>query len=105
MEASRASPTPAMGPGRNRDSGHEAANLLYPDEKVMRRHNTILPDWLRKKRYFVLLIAVLLGAGTALAVLGGLGRLGDLGKRKPESTAPKDGVSFRPFCDMISSIF
>lgn len=81
-----------MGPKGNRDSAHEAAGLLHPNEMVQRKHHTLLPAWLRKKRYFVLLIAVLLGAGTVLAVLGALGKLGDLGKKKPESTAPKDGV-------------
>ncbi|EFW18971.1 hypothetical protein D8B26_007165 [Coccidioides posadasii str. Silveira] len=88
------------------DSTHEAMRLLRPTEVVERKGADsaplplplmLLPRWLRKKRYFALLIATILVVGTLLAVLGGLGRLGDLGRggeeEKDGSNAPQDGLS------------
>ncbi|EEP78747.1 hypothetical protein UREG_03593 [Uncinocarpus reesii 1704] len=77
----------------HRDSTYEAVGLLRPTEAVQRKKNKLLPEWLRKKRYFALLIITILAVGTVLAVLGGLGRLGDLGEQKDDPNAPKDGLS------------
>ncbi|KAI1907529.1 hypothetical protein LOZ61_006076 [Ophidiomyces ophidiicola] len=76
-----------------RDSAHESMGLLQSTGALRHEKRKFLPPWLRKKRCFALLIVLILAVGTTLAVLGGLGRLGDLGKKKSQAIAPKDGLS------------
>ncbi|WEW61448.1 glycoside hydrolase family 3 protein [Emydomyces testavorans] len=84
----------SLEPNDNGDAAPEAMGLLRPNEAVQREKESFLPDWLRKKRYFALLIVTILVVGTILAVFGGLGKLGDLGKKeKHDLNAPKDGLS------------